>query len=219
MKKIVHQIWIGGSLPEEEVDWRSKWVTNHPDWNFILWDDQKISEHEWYNNDILHKQKTLAGKVDILRYEILYNYGGVYIDTDFECIGNLNMLDRRKDFITALQSKPRAKKKSICNGFMASIAKGEFVNQLVKSIPYRHTTHGHHTTPNMIFGPEYITDMMYNSNKTYTNIQILPSKTFYPGFNESGKVKYNSINNAKKDPNCIGLHHWRHSWSKRVITE
>ena len=28
-------------------------------------------------------------KSDILRYEILYKYGGVYIDTDYECVTNI----------------------------------------------------------------------------------------------------------------------------------
>ena len=28
-------------------------------------------------------------KSDILRYEILHTYGGVYIDTDYECVRNI----------------------------------------------------------------------------------------------------------------------------------
>ena len=32
------------------------------------------------------EQKILGEKSDIFRYEILYRFGGVYVDTDFECI-------------------------------------------------------------------------------------------------------------------------------------
>ena len=42
-------------------------------------------------------------KSDIARYEIIYRYGGVYIDTDFECLRPLDFLHYIYDFYTGIQ--------------------------------------------------------------------------------------------------------------------
>ena len=37
--------------------------------------------------------KNLGMKSDILRYEILMKYGGIYVDTDYECLKNIGRLN------------------------------------------------------------------------------------------------------------------------------
>lgn len=43
-------------------------------------------------------------KADILRYELLYFFGGIYIDTDFLCIKNIDKLLNNYDGITGNES-------------------------------------------------------------------------------------------------------------------
>ena len=45
-------------------------------------DEERIKGLEMQNRDIYEKETDYACKADILRYEILYQYGGVYIDAD-----------------------------------------------------------------------------------------------------------------------------------------
>lgn len=47
--------------------------------------DEELLEH--YN-----RVKTYAQKSDIARYVIVYLYGGIYVDTDFQCIKNIDNL-------------------------------------------------------------------------------------------------------------------------------
>ena len=41
---------------------------------------------------------------DILRYEILYQYGGLYVDIDFECLKNFDPLLKGLNFFAGLSN-------------------------------------------------------------------------------------------------------------------
>jgi mannosyltransferase OCH1-like enzyme len=85
--KIIHQIWIGPN-PEPTIwtdTFRVDYLSSHPHYEYRLWNDQT-------SNEILTKypmikvlydlEQTWNGKSDILRYVILYEHGGIYIDAD-----------------------------------------------------------------------------------------------------------------------------------------
>lgn len=88
--KIIHQIWIGNNNPP--INLMNTWKEKHPDYEYIYWTEEEIKKR----NLILQCQKKfdiineIVGKVDILRLEILYNYGGIYIDADSICIEKLD---------------------------------------------------------------------------------------------------------------------------------
>jgi mannosyltransferase OCH1-like enzyme len=80
--KIIHQIWIGPNIkPDIWMDNITKFCEEY-NYTYMLWNEDKIKELNLINNIYYDKEKTYNGKSDILRYEILYNYGGIYIDAD-----------------------------------------------------------------------------------------------------------------------------------------
>ena len=70
--KIIHQIWLGSSLPEKYKRFQQSWKKYHPDWTYILWSEKEIEEFGLKNKKIYDKTKNLGQKSDIARYEILY---------------------------------------------------------------------------------------------------------------------------------------------------
>ena len=83
---LMHQIWIGpNSAPIKFMDtWRDK----HPNFEYIRWTEEEIKKRglifECQNQ--IDKMTEINGKADIIRWEILYNYGGVFLDADSICI-------------------------------------------------------------------------------------------------------------------------------------
>jgi hypothetical protein len=81
--KTIHQLWIGdqSKRPQRLMD---TWRTMNPTWNYILWTEEEIArrgvafECQDKINDILE----INGKADIMRWEILYQFGGVFLDAD-----------------------------------------------------------------------------------------------------------------------------------------
>jgi len=79
--KIFHQIWLNGKLPEEHCCFRDHMLELHPGWEYKLWTKRNMPK--LINQDIFDKWPEMCFKADVLRYEILYKFGGIYIDTDF----------------------------------------------------------------------------------------------------------------------------------------
>lgn len=100
--KIFHRIWLGGKkMPDYFVRWGDSWTKKHPAWTMKLWTEAEVSRLT--NADILPKCSNLAMRSDICRYEILYREGGVYLDTDMECLKNIDMLVQGIDFFGCWQ--------------------------------------------------------------------------------------------------------------------
>ncbi|HLJ31814.1 MAG TPA: glycosyltransferase [Candidatus Babeliales bacterium] len=103
--KIIHQIWLGSKLPEEFIALQQSWIEHHigRDWMYKLWTDEDVANLQLYNQAFYDATDNFGVKSDILRWELLYNFGGVYIDMDFECLRALDQFHYTYDFYTALQ--------------------------------------------------------------------------------------------------------------------
>ena len=101
---IFHQIWVGPKpFPEKYKKWQKTWQTM-PGWRYKLWTDKDLDDFPFVNRDLFLKEKNMGARADILRMEILYQEGGVYIDTDFECLKPeiFDILNRAYDFYTGI---------------------------------------------------------------------------------------------------------------------
>ena len=103
--KIIHQIWLGSPLPEEFRILQQSWIDYHLDrgWMYKLWTDEDVANLQLYNQEFYDATDNYGVKSDILRWELLYHFGGVYIDMDYECLKSLDELHYTYDFYTALQ--------------------------------------------------------------------------------------------------------------------
>jgi len=106
--KIIHVVWINGkiedcSVPDELKKYIVTWIAKHPDWKFKLWTDADVAKITLNNQDLYDDATNFGVKSDILKYEIVYRYGGVYVDTDFECLQPLDIFHHCYDFYVGIQ--------------------------------------------------------------------------------------------------------------------
>jgi len=95
---IIHFIWLGSKIPQKIQNLIDSWKNHHPDFTFMVWTDEIVQNHIFSSKrakEVFIKAKTFAEKSDVLRYDILFQYGGVYSDTDVICL---------KPFTSILQS-------------------------------------------------------------------------------------------------------------------
>ena len=84
--RVFHQIWVGPEpLPEEFVAYQRTWLTYNPGWKLQLWTEENLPP-DLERREVYEKLRVPAERADILRVELLWRFGGVYIDTDFECL-------------------------------------------------------------------------------------------------------------------------------------
>ena len=106
--KIIHVVWINGkiedcSVPQELKKYIVTWIEKNPDWKFKLWTDADVAKITLDNQDLYDDAINFGVKSDILKYEIVYRYGGVYVDTDFECLQPLDIFHHCYDFYVGIQ--------------------------------------------------------------------------------------------------------------------
>jgi len=103
--KIIHQIWLGSPVPESFIALQQSWIEFHMDrgWSYKLWTDADVAQMQLYNQEFYDATDNYGVKSDILRWEVLYTYGGVYVDMDYECLRALDDFHYTYDFYTALQ--------------------------------------------------------------------------------------------------------------------
>ena len=102
IQKIFHRVWLGGKpMPEHFVRWGKGWLNAHPGWTMKTWTEAEIRKFE--NLDLLPKCSSFAQQADIVRYEALFREGGVYVDTDMECLRNIEPLIQDVDLFGCWQ--------------------------------------------------------------------------------------------------------------------
>lgn len=138
--KIIHQIWDKGEkeAPAFLLELSQTWKEHHPDWQYILWDTPQmetfINQHTAYR-DLYKRYPLNIQRWDMIRYLILYTYGGVYVDFDYECIDSMEKLLENQSCCLALDPEEHArifkKEQIITNAFMATEAKHPFFKMLL----------------------------------------------------------------------------------------
>jgi len=103
--RIIHQIWIGGSVPEVFRPLMQTWIDKHVGrgWDYKLWTDEEVKQLVLYNQVFYDAVDNPGVKSDILKWELIYRFGGVYVDIDHECLRELDLLHHVYDFYTCLQ--------------------------------------------------------------------------------------------------------------------
>jgi mannosyltransferase OCH1-like enzyme len=208
--KKIHQIWLGGSLPEEYKAWTESWLKLNPDYEYKLWTDADVDDLNLPNRKAYDGVTNNGPKSDILRYHILNKFGGIYVDTDFECLKSFNDLSYLK-FYTAV-GYPSAVE--LYPGLIACIPHHPIIEKVTQEID---KVTNEDIIQKGILGATssyFFTDVFFNIIKVYQKgLVAFPPDYFYPypnnfkGFrNENGKSYIKDCSYA--------IHYWAQSWNK-----
>ncbi|MDR0963126.1 MAG: hypothetical protein LBM60_00730 [Clostridium sp.] len=92
-QKNLHCIWIGASpMPRRLKKYIAHWRALCPDYEVHIWNDDTydITAHPYVKSCYDHKAFSFAS--DYIRLDVLYRYGGIYLDADVELL-------RRPDYL------------------------------------------------------------------------------------------------------------------------
>jgi mannosyltransferase OCH1-like enzyme len=205
---IIHQVWVGDKpLPKNYEILKKTWLTNHPGWKYNLWTNKKVAKLKLYNQKFYDQAIDPVEKANLARYEILYKYGGVYADIDFQSLKSLEPLHYCYDFYTGIEPNDSA---HILNNALIGCSKhNALIKYCIESVKddmhresrYHRNGVGHFTR---IF--------MEKADKVKGSIIALPPTYFYP-LNVEHSLDKPVIYCLK--PESLAVHLWAHEYSKR----
>ena len=205
--KIIHQIWLGSKFPDKFRRWQETWIEKHPEWEYKLWMDEDIAELELENIALFKESKNWGQKADIARYEILYRFGGMYVDIDFECIMPFDALFHRYSFFTGISSGVDLFESN--NALIAAspghpIMRACIDNMTLKSKYTQLISMVVNTT-----GPGFFTEqIMELEDQMGDDMIVFPCSYLYPlGLHDGEPPRHTYLKYES-----FGIHHWSASW-------
>ena len=225
--KIIHQIWYQGidKIPANLIKNCELLKSFHPQWKYIIWDDEKIKSHFEKNEKIISTYTNLEylhQKVDFIRYCILYEIGGVYVDMDVTTLKSMDALLNEYNEYECLVSNIRLStfesyifikhKECINNGVIVCKPNSNFMLNLINNIHidnkcrlFEHRS----MCINRTTGP-YLFTKIYNEYENKDNIMVLDWSYFEPCLlGDLCEVKENTIL----------IHHHDATWINSVFTK
>lgn len=95
--KIIHYCWVGGKKKSKLIKKCIKsWQKYCPDYEIREWNDDNIDFSACKYAEETYKAKKFGLTSDYVRYFVLYNYGGIYLDVDVELIKPIDHLLQNK---------------------------------------------------------------------------------------------------------------------------
>ncbi|MFD1910719.1 hypothetical protein [Halodurantibacterium flavum] len=82
--ELVHQIWVGGEPPPACAAW-ARWAERHG-WEYRLWREKDLEEIGVFKGPLWQAMwlaGDMPGAVDVARYHVLQQMGGLYLDCDW----------------------------------------------------------------------------------------------------------------------------------------
>ncbi len=169
--KIIHQIWLGDKnlIPQKLID---TWKMNG--WEHKLWTEEEVSKIVMKNKklyDYFYDKKCYFGCSDVLRLEILSQYGGIYIDADTERLLPIDeIVDDGSDFFSVWSNKEGR----IANGVIGAVPHHPIIENYIKEMGNASVVEPVWNT----IGGTMFTDMIFKHQTKKS--KILKPQTFYP---------------------------------------
>jgi mannosyltransferase OCH1-like enzyme len=207
--KKIHQIWLGSEIPQKYQAWSDSWKKFNPDYEYRLWTDADLKEENIHITDweVFNTISNMGQKSDYLRYHILNQFGGVYVDTDFECLKSFDsLLDI--DFFAGISYD----KVPIVNiAIIGSISNHPILQRILAVMKVKPSD-----TSKEVFrstGPLFFTDVFFEMVDGYKEgVVAFPPDYFYPFPNQLG---FKELNGKDYIKDCsYAVHYWDVSWIK-----
>lgn len=212
--KVIHYCWFGRNpLPESAIRCIDSWKKYFPDFEIKEWNEDNFDFNIIPYTRVAYQEQKYAFVSDYARFWILYNFGGLYFDTDVEIIKPMDAVLREGPFMGAEVDGNESK----C--LLPKVAPGLCIGaypkmKLFANVLNKYTTlnfYGYDGTFNKYTMIPLVTDLLIESGmKSTSQIQKVAEFTIYPSeyFNPldiaTGRLKIT--------PNTYSIHWFMASW-------
>ena len=152
----------------------------NPSWEYRLWTEANlprdfINQHHIESMARNQPDYSEAGQADIMRYELLYRYGGFFVDADSEFVNPLEDFMTRNDSFCCYESEVY-RGDLLANGYLAASAQNELMQILIQALKNKPTVVDQ--LPWIATGPLFFTQTVERFR--YSRLKIYPSHYFIP---------------------------------------
>lgn len=216
--KIIHYVWIGGNpLPEYVKNNIETWKKYNPNYEIKEWNESNFDINVCKYAVEAYNAKKWGFVGDIIRLYALYNFGGIYLDVDVECVKSFDsLLDNHA--VLGFEGKYH---------FSNAILMSEKNNLLFKYFIDQYNNRSFKSDDKYLWGcavdltsaPAIMTTafmkffnihFIKNGSYKFSNVTVYPQDYLSPNVFDCPDDHYKSITN-----NTITIHHFEGSWKAK----
>lgn len=212
--KIIHYCWFGRNpKPHLVQKCVESWKKYCPDYEIKEWNEGNFDYSQCQYAAEAYREKKWGFVSDFVRLKVIYDFGGIYLDTDVELLKSLDSLLNEKAVLGFENHS------EVNTGL---IIMSEAKNTIIKSmyeIYYEKKFYNIDGTLNLISCPKYNTQVLAgfglqqnNTKQTITDgisqVAVFPTEYFCPKDFESGDCILSE--------NTYAIHHYSASWTSEA---
>lgn len=204
--KVIHYFWLGGNaLPPLVERCIQTWHEKLPDYEIKRWDESNSD----LSNELVQyaiKTKRWAFAVDYLRLKILYEQGGIYLDTDMEMVAAF-----KEDMLDASAFLGYECERFVSAGVIGAAQGSVYIKDCIAEMEGSFRTGGFETIPRIL-------TRVYKAAQ-YADVVVYPPVVFYP-FNPYAKDStVQQLMYCDVKANTIAIHHWHKGWKLSFLAK
>lgn len=211
--KTIHYCWFGGGVMSAFMQTCiASWRQYNPDYEIICWNEDNYDVYQTSYMRQAYQNKKFAFVSDYARLDILYRYGGIYLDTDVEVVRCLDDLLYTQAFIAYCEWP------MVTSGVSGSV-QGHGLIRLMRDNPrstmdFINQDGSYNLTTNSVYESAVLDKYGFQKDFIYQSIENM---ALYPPcfFITKGLSGFN----AAIDDRTYAIHHCQGSWAgdKRSI--
>lgn len=209
--KTIHYAWFGGGeIPTKELVCIESWSKICPDYNIVLWNEDNYNVYKNHYMAQAYHEKKWGFVPDYARLDIIFEHGGIYLDTDVELLKSF-------DNFLSYPAFAGIEMNSTQGGVNINLGLGfgsEAGNPVIKAMlnayqrkSFINTNGKIDLTPSPIIQTETLKKLGFVSEdicQELRDITIFSSEYFCPTDYATGDIKISE--------NTYSIHHYSSSW-------
>lgn len=214
--KIIHYCWVGGApKPKSVLYCLASWKKFCPDYEIIEWNESNYDFHKNNYMSQAYEAKKWGFVPDYARLDIIYEYGGIYLDTDVEIIRSFDELLEQEAFMGFEETGDGGDYYVNCGQGFGAVPHHEIIKK-AREI-YDHLSFKKEDgSLNMLASPHYTTQalrqfglLQVNKKQELPGMTIFTSDVLCPKNFTTGEINIT--------PNTVSIHHFTASWLDEKI--
>jgi len=204
--KKFHCIWFGrGEMSDLNKRCIESWQKFNPAYEIVMWNEDNYDLSRFPYAHDAYDAKRWALLVDFARFDILYEYGGIYVDTDVEMIANWDFL-LHNDFFGFIQNNwfgmgngfGSVARNPILTRLMTPFLQNDYTKIDVSKYSEKVIVDNHNLDKCKLHGIDVWRDgeLINGGAKLFPQDMVILSTRF-----------------SLKTQNTIGIHHYERTWS------
>lgn len=207
--KIIHYCWFGGKEKSKEINkYIEIWKEKMPDYKIIEWNEANFDVSSNVYVQEAYNMKKFAFVSDYVRLKALYDYGGIYFDTDIEVLKNFEDVLKKDKCIFGFELENK-----IMTGVMISPPGSDIIKEFIENYKDRKFIDESGVmdlTPNTTIFTQILTNRgleLNNEEQEFSDFIVYPIE-FFTGFD----LKNNCV---LKTENTRTIHHYNYTWANK----